>query len=845
MGTLNQPSIPTLQLIRLRHRKVRRTASCILGAVVAAFLVDSASAQKSYIGALGTTTLPVTGNWNTATNWILPGVPANSASLSFGGSGSSTYTSTNNIGGYVLGAVSLTSTSTGTDIIAGNSFNLGASSSISQDNTGAFTIQNGFGGQNTQQTLTLTGNGTGLVTLSGVITEQNNNSHKTLLTKTGTSTFVLSGANTFSGATSINAGIINYQNNSAFGSDGGILSAITVASGATAQLQGGITSTANSLTISGVGATGATGALENVSGTNNYTGSVNLGAAATMYSDAGTLTLSGAIANGGFAATFDGPGNITANGLISGTGSLVKNGSGTLTLAASNTFSGGATLNGGTTVVFGGSLGASSAAVTINAATLDVAATVSSTRNITLGNAASTVMVDPTLTFTSTGVFSGTGALNKTGSGTLVLSGANTYTGATTVSAGILNTQNATGLGTTANGTSVTSGATLQIQGGFTIGAEALTLNGSGASGQNGALVNVSGTNNYGGLVTLGSASTISSDGGTLNLTNTGTITGSGFALTLTGSGDGSVSSIIGTGSGTLTKSGAGTWTLTGANTYTGMTTISAGTLQLGNGGTTGSLSTSSTITDNGNLAINRSNAVAQGTDFSGSAISGTGSLTQAGTGATTLSAANTYTGGTTVSAGTLFVNNSTGSGTGTNTVTVTGSGTLSGSGTITGAVNVGGSGAKINPGATAATVGTLRTGALTLSAASTFSIDMTSTTADQLIVTGAVNVTSASLQLNIPNGTGFAAGQQFTLINNDLADAISGTFSNAPAGTDLIDGYLWIVSYAGGDGNDFVIQAVPEPATWCAAALALAAIGFSQRKRLRAYASSRVEEHP
>ncbi|MEO7099386.1 MAG: autotransporter-associated beta strand repeat-containing protein, partial [Luteolibacter sp.] len=77
---------------------------------------------------------------------------------------------------------------------------------------------------------------------------------------------------------------------------------------------------------------------------------------------------------------------------------------------------------------------------------------------------------------------------------------------------------------------------------------------------------------------------------------------------------------------------------------------------QLGNGGTAGSLSTSSTITNNGNLTINRSNAVAQGTDFSGSAISGTGSFTQAGSGTTTLNTANTFTGSTTLTAGTLSV---------------------------------------------------------------------------------------------------------------------------------------------------------------------------------------------
>src|SRR5207253_7984929 len=130
-----------------------------------------------------------------------------------------------------------------------------------------------------------------------------------------------------------------------------------------------------------------------------------------------------------------------------------------------------------------------------------------------------------TLTGTGTGVVTLSGtilagnglrdyAITKTGTSTYVLSGNNTYGGATTVSAGILNIQNANALGATGNGTSVASGATLQIQGDITTAAEGLTINGTGASGQNGALINVSGTNNYAGLVALGSSSTISSDSG-------------------------------------------------------------------------------------------------------------------------------------------------------------------------------------------------------------------------------------------------------------------------------------------------------------------------------------------
>src|SRR5205814_1031523 len=108
-----------------------------------------------------------------------------------------------------------------------------------------------------------------------------------------------------------------------------------------------------------------------------------------------------------------------------------------------------------------------------------------------------------------------TGTLTKDGAGTLTLSGVNSYTGATTVSAGVLNIQNNTALGTIAAGTSVTGGAALQLQGGITVGAEALTLNGSGIA-NDGALRNISGANSYAGDITLGSASRNNSDAGTL-----------------------------------------------------------------------------------------------------------------------------------------------------------------------------------------------------------------------------------------------------------------------------------------------------------------------------------------
>src|SRR4029077_7076337 len=115
---------------------------------------------------------------------------------------------------------------------------------------------------------------------------------------------------------------------------------------------------------------------------------------------------------------------------------------------------------------------------------------------------------------------------------------------------------------------------------------------------------NVSGTNNYGGLLTLGANATVSSDSGTLNLTNVGTITGPTFGLTLNGSGNGTVSSIIGTTSGTLTKTGTGTWTLFGANTYTGATSINAGVLNIQNAAALGTTAGGTTISGGGTLQL-------------------------------------------------------------------------------------------------------------------------------------------------------------------------------------------------------------------------------------------------
>jgi fibronectin-binding autotransporter adhesin len=139
------------------------------------------------------------------------------------------------------------------------------------------------------------------------------------------------------------------------------------------------------------------------------------------------------------------------------------------------------------------------------------------------------------------------------------------------------------------------------------------------------------------------------------SLAGAGTVTNTGVAgATLTTGGDNTsttFSGVIQDGAGVtgLTKVGTGTFTLTGANTYTAGTTISAGTLQIGNAGATGSVA--GDIVNNAALTFNRT-----GTLTYGGVISGTGSLTKIASGTLTLTADNTYTGGTTINAGTLAV---------------------------------------------------------------------------------------------------------------------------------------------------------------------------------------------
>ncbi|WP_081449281.1 autotransporter outer membrane beta-barrel domain-containing protein [Brucella pinnipedialis] len=313
--------------------------------------------------------------------------------------------------------------------------------------------------------------------------------------------------------------------------------------------------------------------------------------------------------------------NLVLSGVLSDVGRLTKNGSGTLTLTADNTYTGGTVFAGGVVSVDkevrlgGGDL-------TFNGGTLQVTGTgwTSTSRAVSLQAGGGTFDIeDAANNFAVTQGVTGAGGLMKSGTGTVTLSGVNTYTGGTTLTAGTLAAASDNNLGGASGGLTF-NGGTLQVMG-----------------------TSWTSTNR---------AVSLQAGGGTFDIEDAA----NNFAVT---------QGVAGAGG--LTKSGSGTLTLSGVNSYTGGTTVSAGiltltgdntgggtttvdagaVLQIGTGGTSGNLA--GDIANNGALVVNRSDALNLA-----NAISGAGSLMKSGAGTLTLSGANSYTGATTVSAGTL-----------------------------------------------------------------------------------------------------------------------------------------------------------------------------------------------
>jgi len=441
------------------------------------------------------------------------------------------------------------------------------------------------------------------------------------------------------------------------------------------------------------------------------------------------------------------------------------------------------------------------------------------------------------------------------------------------------------------NAATGTTARSLTISGGIT-GAFNLTLNANGVN-SNTILLDANNPNLENGIPSINNGGTITNSGtgpgtvtisssigtnvtgitqasSTSQLTLSGGITlGTDMTLTANGTKLTLISGVIsGSHSFTIGGNGTGTTTLSGINTFSNGLTLTNGTLNLNNAAAPGSGTftiNGGTLTNTSGAAITLSNNNAQiwGGDFTyagGSGSSnlnmGTGSVTLTGNrqvqvsgststltvggaigdggnnysltkvgpgvGTLILSGNSTYTGGTTINAGTLLANNTTGSGTGTGAVTVNNTGTLGG----TGFINSGANNITINSGGnitggTNGTVGTLTLTANTLVIGGTNLVDVNGATADRINLTGNLDITGATIDFNTAVSPTAAS---YTLIM--YSGTLTGTFTNI---LDLPSGYD--LQYNTGEID---LVAVPEPSTWIGAALALAAIGFTQRKRLR-----------
>ena len=421
------------------------------------------------------------------------------------------------------------------------------------------------------------------------------------LEKVGSGKLTLSGVNTYSGGTTITAGSLEVNSLAT--------QAITIAPSAILTFNPTVDRTFAGA-ISGNGSVTKIGNNDlTLTGANTYAG----GTTVTTGGLIGTTdSLQGAIANNA-TVTFRQAADGSYAGVMTGTGALVKESAGNVTLTGTNTYSGGTTISGG------GLTGS----------------TDSLQRNIAAA-LGTTVTFDQPGNGTYSGILSGAGALVKAGGGAVLLTGVNTYTGGNTISAGNLIGSTATIRGATA----VDSLATLTLND-TTAGTFAGDITGLGALVKTGAgNVTLSGANSYTGGTTVsagGLTGSVEGLQGNIAAAATTTVT---FNQAIDGTYAGALS-----GAGKLVKAGAGVLTVSGANTYGGSTEVLAGSLV---GKTTNVL---------GDIAVSSGANVSFDQVANGSVVgnvTGLGSLSILGSGTVNLAGTNTYSGGTTVSGGTL-----------------------------------------------------------------------------------------------------------------------------------------------------------------------------------------------
>ncbi len=413
----------------------------------------------------------------------------------------------------------------------------------------------------------------------------------------------------------------------------------------------------------------------------NSTGTVARAVITSGTAGPATLFVGDANANGSFGGTIQ-------NG--TGTVGLTKIGSGTQTLTGVSTYTGATTVNGGALVFGVGAFPAGTPAVTVNNATLDLAAVTpltlaaSSTLSMADGRLVAGAQSGPNSLTTSNLTVGGTtnyinvASIGSIGSypAQLTIIKYTTLTGSLNFGLGALPVSPGTPFAGFISNNVANNSVDLVITAG------PATIKWSGYSGGAPSSVwDIAFTPNW---VTLLGAPTTYADGQFVQFDNSASngvatlsqdvapagITVSNTSLAYTINGGSKIS-----GAGGLTKQGSGTLIFdnAGANDFSGNVSVSAGTLQLGNNDSGGSLPATASVVDNGALVFNRSDTVTVP-----NVISGTGTVAQNGSGILNLSGANTFTGAVTVASGaTLLLGNNLALGTTNGGTTIINGGTL------------------------------------------------------------------------------------------------------------------------------------------------------------------------
>ena len=326
------------------------------------------------------------------------------------------------------------------------------------------------------------------------------------LAKNGSGVLSLNSNNTYTGITFVNAGTLQLGNGGAGGSAG----TDNITNNSDLAFNRSDSATIANL-IAGSGRVEQNGSGTSVLTVNNTYGGVTLVNAGTLQIGAGGAVgaLGSANVTNNSNLSFNRSDSVTLANLIAGTGRLVQSGSGTLILAANNTYSGVTLINAGTLQIgAGGTSGAIGAG------------------NVT-NNADFAFNRTDTVTFNN--LIAGTGRLEQNGTGTVGLTANNTYSGGTTVNDGTLLVNNTAGSGTGSGLVQVNAGATLSGTGSV---AGAVNIAASGSM-----------TPTAGGTLTMSSslinAGSIGASGGNFIVggvfTNSGTALFSGGIGTLTG----------------------------------------------------------------------------------------------------------------------------------------------------------------------------------------------------------------------------------------------------------------------------------------------------------------------